>query len=155
MAKHRINTRGRGPTFVPLAHHRVPLGGEALDVVQFPYMASKSKPLTQEQINAALAAIEHGRKVRKLHAKRTERGNRARQNDIKLALEQIKGAMKPIRSYLSSWHYGTQSAALEAKRDQMLSQYCQVYRIRKDGKPGHMLTTIPLIFSLLQLVRTS
>ena len=43
----------------------------------------------------------------------------------------------------------------EAKRDQMLSQYCQVYRIRKDGKPGHMLTTIPLIFSLLQLVRTS
>jgi len=38
----------------------------------------------------------------------------------------------------------------ESKRDQMLTSYCQVYRIRKDGTRGSQLSTISLIFAILQ-----
>lgn len=117
VVKHRIDTRGRVPTFVPLAPDRVPLRKTAPDVVQFPYMASKFKPLSDQQVEEALAAIEHAQKVRRLHRRKSEPGSAARETDIKLAQERIREAMKPIRSSLSAWHYGPQSSNFERYRD--------------------------------------
>ena len=38
----------------------------------------------------------------------------------------------------------------EAKKDEMFCSYCQVYRIRKDGKLGAQITGLGLSFSIYQ-----
>jgi hypothetical protein len=38
----------------------------------------------------------------------------------------------------------------EAKREKALSLYAQVYRVRKDGKPGRRITTGSIIFAVLR-----
>lgn len=38
----------------------------------------------------------------------------------------------------------------ESERNAPLCIYCQVYRVRKDGKPGRRITTGSIIFAVLR-----
>jgi hypothetical protein len=39
----------------------------------------------------------------------------------------------------------------EAERNSPLFAYCQVYRIRKDGKPGRKVLTTMIVYELLKI----
>jgi hypothetical protein len=41
----------------------------------------------------------------------------------------------------------------EAKRERPLPLYAQVYRVRKDGKPGRRIVTGSIVFAVLQHTR--
>ena len=43
----------------------------------------------------------------------------------------------------------------EARINEPLSVYCQVYRVRKDGKPGRRITTGSIIHAVLLASRAS
>ena len=90
-------------------------------------MASR---LTDDEVANAEAAIKHAQSVRRLHRRTTDRANRARQNDIKVALQRLKSTMSPIRRYLSSCYYGPQTAVTMLRKDQIsqLSKAMQAER---------------------------
>lgn len=49
-------------------------------------------------LESADAAVEYARNVRALHRRRTERRSSQRTNDICIALDKLKEAMRPLRS---------------------------------------------------------
>jgi hypothetical protein len=77
--------------------------------------------LPVEAMNEAELAVTNAQEVRAHHRKRTARGDRQRRNDLQLAFERVKEAMKPLRSEIGKFPYGpqTQTAAdnREAIRD--------------------------------------
>ena len=52
----------------------------------------------QDALHEAALAVENAQEVRALHRKRTDRGDKQREDDLKMALERVKRAMKPLRS---------------------------------------------------------
>jgi hypothetical protein len=58
--------------------------------------------VVREVIERAILATQHARSVRELHAKRTPKGSKNRETDIRAALDRLKGAMRPIRRLLGS-----------------------------------------------------
>lgn len=63
----------------------------------------------ETDLKAAFAAVRHARDVRKFHARRTQKGSMQREVDLDEAMERLKTAMKPLRSYLGSVPYRQQS----------------------------------------------
>lgn len=51
-----------------------------------------------EAVHEARLAVQNAQEVRAFHRKRTERGDKQREDDLRLALERVKRAMKPLRS---------------------------------------------------------
>ena len=62
---------------------------------------------TQDLIDAAAHAVQHATSVRKRHARSSKRGTRQREIDIKLALDRLATAMKPIRKRIAKMPYHT------------------------------------------------
>lgn len=58
-----------------------------------------------EMVEEAARAVENARAVREFHAKRNKRGTRQRETDIRLALERLRDAMKPIRRTIARLPY--------------------------------------------------
>jgi hypothetical protein len=55
----------------------------------------------------AEAAVRHAQMVRNQHRRRTERGSPTREADIALALDRLKAAMRPLRSEIGRFKYGS------------------------------------------------
>lgn len=68
-----------------------------------------------DALEAADAAVDNAQAVRKFHRRRTDKRSKQRQQDIDIALERIKDAMKPLRSFLGRFAYGPQTEAAWAK----------------------------------------
>ena len=96
------------------------------------YSSSMPKVLTERDVENALAAAAHAESVRHLHRRRTRRGDPQREQDIKLALERIATAMKPVRSYLCAYPYrpATTTIAQVHRRVWAASQALQAERRR-------------------------
>lgn len=62
-------------------------------------------------IKEALMAVRHARDVRKVHARRTTKGTKQREDDLQMASSRVKLAMKPLRSFLGSAPSKTQTDA--------------------------------------------
>lgn len=71
----------------------------------------------EEVIEEARRAAEHGRAVREFHAKRNKRGSRQRETDIRLALERLRDAMRPVRRYIARLPYESAGIDVEALRE--------------------------------------
>jgi hypothetical protein len=56
-------------------------------------------------ITEAWAAVKHAREVRERHARRTDRGTRQREADLRIARRGIDEAMKPLRSEIGRSAY--------------------------------------------------
>jgi len=65
----------------------------------------KLRQTQTEMLEDADKAIENARAVREFHAKRNKRGSRQRETDIRLALERLRDAMKPIRRAIAKFPY--------------------------------------------------
>lgn len=60
-------------------------------------------------VKEAQAAVRHAKDVRAYHARKTRRGSPQREADLKNAVGRIKRAMVPLRSFLGSAPYRTQT----------------------------------------------
>jgi hypothetical protein len=64
----------------------------------------------------AEAAIENAKRVRAAHARRSRRGSPRREQDINIALDRLKTAMKPLRSEIGRFPYGPDTEKAEQNR---------------------------------------
>jgi hypothetical protein len=78
----------------------------------------------------AESAVEHARRVREHHRRRTDKESPQRRADIELALERLKAAMAPLRSHLGRFPYLDETAQNRRAREAMLeiSQEIQTQR---------------------------
>lgn len=72
--------------------------------------------LPQEAIDTAWAAVDLAKATRKVHARRTRKGSKQREDDIRNARERLKAAMKPLRSEIARFPYGPQTDQAEENR---------------------------------------
>lgn len=79
----------------------------------------------EDTLTNARVAIKHARSVRDYHAKRSARGTRQRELDIKLALEKLKEAMKPVHRHVARMQYRIGAADDELRE---MSRQLQVER---------------------------
>lgn len=55
------------------------------------------------------AAVKHAIRVRKTHARRTERKSKQRTRDIVMAIQRLHEAMRPLRSEIGRFSHGSQT----------------------------------------------
>lgn len=79
--------------------------------------------MTQTSLNDALReahlAVKNAQEVRALHRKRTEPGDAQRQNDLKMAFQRVKLAMRPLRSEIGKFPHKPQTAQAEKNRERI------------------------------------
>lgn len=80
----------------------------------------------EDMVTGAEKAVGHARAVRKHHARRTKRGSPQREADIRLALQGIADAMRPIRRKLGMLPYERTAINVEGLR--VASQALQTER---------------------------
>lgn len=81
--------------------------------------------------NDAEAAIENAKRVRTAHARRSQRGAPQRESDIKIALERLRLAMKPLRSEIGRFPYGPDTEDAERNRKTIISLSQDIQRERR------------------------
>lgn len=54
----------------------------------------------ESDLKKAAVAVRHAQDVRKNHARLTIKGSKQREDDLEIAAERVREAMKPIRSHL-------------------------------------------------------
>lgn len=62
----------------------------------------------QDDLVDAKQAVLHAQRVRQAHRRRTSKGAPQREDDIRLALERLKEAMRPLRSYIGRLPFSIQ-----------------------------------------------
>lgn len=87
----------------------------------------KPKLTPAEMVHAGQVAVDYAISVRTYHAKRTRRGSQQREEDIKIALDRLRSAMKPIRSEIASWPF----RAVVKERESVESMSKSIQRERR------------------------
>lgn len=87
--------------------------------------------VTPTELVAARAAIQNAVDVRNHHKRRTRKGDPQREKDIKLALERLKGAMKPLRRAIGQFPYDAQTQAAEERRGEIRDLSYQIQGQRR------------------------
>lgn len=67
-------------------------------------------------MKAAWAAVEFAQSTRHFHARRTDKGTKQREDDLRTALDRLAGAMKPLRQEIARFPYGPQTITAEENR---------------------------------------
>lgn len=70
----------------------------------------------EKQLQAAEAAVAFAQHVRSYHRRTTPRGNARREEDIQIALDRIRDAMKPLRSAIARFPYAPQGEIAHERR---------------------------------------
>jgi hypothetical protein len=103
--------------------------------------------LPQQAMKEARLAVTNAQEVRAFHRKRTARNDRQRKNDLTLAFERVKEAMRPLRSEIGKFPYGpqTQEAAdnRQAIRDASAALQRERRKLWKMLKPAQRRTRRP------------
>src|ERR1044072_2687253 len=84
-----------------------------------------------EALREARLAVEAAREVRAHHRKRTERGNQQREDDLRLALERVKNAMKPLRSEIGRFSREAKTAAVLDRQEKIRAASASLQRERR------------------------
>lgn len=85
----------------------------------------------EDDLREAYLAAEGGREVRAHHRKRTMRGDQQREEDIRMALERIRAAMKPLRSALGKFPWQSPSSSIKEKQQKVLEASVALQRERR------------------------
>lgn len=93
-----------------------------------PVMPNK---LDDATIKEADAAVRFAQQVRSRHRRRTSRGSGQREEDIALALERLRDAMKPLRSEIGRFTYGPVNDIAEANRQRIRESSAAIQRERR------------------------
>jgi hypothetical protein len=79
----------------------------------------------------AEAAIDLARSVRRLHARRSQKGGSRREADIQNALDRLKTAMRPLRPVIARFPYEPQTVTAEANRQRVRALSTAMQRERR------------------------
>lgn len=71
----------------------------------------------EEILEQAARAVQHAQGVREFHAKRTKRGSRQRETDIRIGLERLRDAMRPLRRQIAKLPYARSEIDVDALRE--------------------------------------
>lgn len=82
-------------------------------------------------VHDAEVAIENARRVRAAHARRSGRGTPRREADIRIALERLKAAMKPLRSEIGRFPYGPATETAEQNRKTIVRLSSDIQKERR------------------------
>ena len=98
----------------------------------------ESEDTLQDQIASAWAAVAAAKRVREHHRRRTDKRSKQRAQDIEVALNRIRDAMAPLRSYLGRFPYVPQTEVTRIEYDDVsdASRALQAER-RKLWKMSH------------------
>lgn len=80
-----------------------------------------TKQLPDNALKNAKAAVDNARRVREYHRRRTETDSPQREADIKIALDRISEAMKPLRSEIGRFPYAPQTEQIAREQDRIRS----------------------------------
>lgn len=87
------------------------------------------RPATE--LDAAQAAADNAQRVRAYHRRRTEKGSLQREQDIEIALDRVREAMKPLKSMIGQFPYGPQTDTAEANREEIREMSLALQRERR------------------------
>lgn len=73
--------------------------------------------LPHADIEAAEAAIQFAKLVRKTHARRSHKTSARRIADIQIARQRLKETMRPLRTHIGQFPIGPQTEVAEANRE--------------------------------------
>jgi hypothetical protein len=82
-------------------------------------------------ISAAESAVEHAQRVRRTHARRTERTTPQRVVDIDMALARLHEAMRPLKSEIGKFRYGPVTPEAEENRTKIRDASESIQRERR------------------------
>jgi hypothetical protein len=82
-------------------------------------------------LDQAQAAVDLAQSTRRLHARRTKRGSRQREADLRTALDRLKSAMRPLRTQIARFPYGPQTDAAERNRQAIYAASEAIQRERR------------------------
>lgn len=95
------------------------------------YDSLMPEKLPEKIIDQADAAVAYAQQVRRYHRRRSAKKTRQRKQDIKLALERLKTAMKPLRSEIGRFPYGPTTATAEANRERIKEASAAIQKERR------------------------
>jgi len=102
------------------------------------YASLMPTELPKADVRKAVAARDHARSVRRVHRRRTDRGDPQREQDLDLALEKLKSAMGPIRRHIGKFPYGPQTGTAAKNRqiiqevsDEMQAERRKLWKMKK------------------------
>lgn len=75
--------------------------------------------LPAEAIKEADLAVKNALEVRRYYAKRRPKDDPQRREDLSLAMQRIRKAMKPLKSEIGKFMYGPQTAQAEKNRERI------------------------------------
>jgi hypothetical protein len=75
--------------------------------------------LPEKLLRRAQQAVENAQRVRKVHRRRSTKGSEQREADLRLALERLRDAMKPLRSEIGRFPYGPSTPEAERNRERI------------------------------------
>lgn len=82
-------------------------------------------------VEAAEAAVEFAQSVRRVHARRTDKGSPNREDDIANALARLKAAMDPLKREIARFPYGPQTDQAEQNRQRIRTASQAIQRERR------------------------
>lgn len=72
-----------------------------------------------EALKEAKLATKNAQEVRSYHRRRTERGDKQREQDLTMALERVKEAMVPLRSAIGKFPYERETNTILARQQRI------------------------------------
>lgn len=87
--------------------------------------------LPEDSLAAAEAAVSFAQSVRQVHARRSDKGSKQREDDIRNALDRLKSAMDPIRREIARFPFGPQTTTAEANRERIRAASQALQRERR------------------------
>lgn len=131
MAQTRILEPNPNPTFVPLCRRKQLFLGTLTAAAVCGTLLRVPQNRPTADLDAAQAAVDNAQRVRSYHRRRTEKGSKQRAQDIAIAEERLKEAMKPLKSMIGRFPYGPQTEAAEQNRLEIRRVSAAVQRERR------------------------
>lgn len=87
--------------------------------------------LPQGAVDTAEAAVAFAQSTRRVHARRTRKGSKQREDDIRNALDRLKSAMAPLKSAIARFQYEPQTSTAEKNRQVIYAASKAIQRERR------------------------
>lgn len=96
------------------------------------------EPTVADLIRDAHNAAQYAQSVRKAHGRRSKRGTKQREHDIRIALQRLQEAMQPLRRKIARIPYlppGIDVAGLHQASDAIQKERRKLWKMKGKGKP--------------------
>lgn len=83
------------------------------------------------EVREAELAVKNAQEVRRYHARRTAKDDSQRLEDLNLAMQRVRAAMKPLKAEIGRFPYGPQTGQAENNRNRIRAASAALQRERR------------------------